>query len=172
MPGRDRLTAGLAAPHRRRSPHLHLAAFMPSGHNKKASIKGLNMELDEYIKSLSPKEITSLQKDFEERCAKDIPDCPPDKDPNGQYISINTQAMWEGYMTAEKWVKYDQHQKITLPVCPEPIDGWCDCYKCKAMRFHKKKEIYVCLVCHKQAEPLKPVSFTTQDSFFEIFEDE
>ena len=28
MPGRDRLTAGFAAPHRRRSPHLHLAAYL------------------------------------------------------------------------------------------------------------------------------------------------
>ncbi|HHZ7899179.1 TPA: exodeoxyribonuclease V subunit beta [Escherichia coli] len=129
------------------------------------------MELDEYIKSLSPEEITSFQKDFEERCAKKVPDSPIDKDPNGQYISRNTQDMWEGWMTAEKWKNYDQYQKITLPDCPEPIDGWCDCYKCKAMSFHKKKEIYVCLVCHKETEPLKPVDLTTLDSFFDLFEE-
>ncbi len=41
--------------------------------------------------------------------------------------------------------------------CPEQLDGWCDCGKCKAMRFDKDKNIHVCLVCHKRAEPLVPI---------------
>jgi hypothetical protein len=32
MPGRNRLTAGLAAPDRQSFPYLHPAAFMPYGH--------------------------------------------------------------------------------------------------------------------------------------------
>lgn len=47
--------------------------------------------------------------------------------------------------------------------CPEPIDGWCDCGKCKAMSLHKDKDIYVCLVCHKQTEPFLPIDLNSND---------
>ncbi|MCR1320354.1 MULTISPECIES: hypothetical protein [Enterobacteriaceae] len=47
--------------------------------------------------------------------------------------------------------------------CPEPLDGWCDCGKCKAMLLHKEKNIYVCLVCHKRAEPLFPIDLNSDD---------
>jgi|UPI000423960D hypothetical protein len=39
MPGRNRLTAGLAAPDRQSFPYLHLAAFMPYGHPNPCKIK-------------------------------------------------------------------------------------------------------------------------------------
>ena len=47
--------------------------------------------------------------------------------------------------------------------CPEPLDGWCDCGKCKAMLLHKEKIIYVCVVCHKRAEPLVPIDLNSDD---------
>ncbi|MCA7374090.1 hypothetical protein LE134_17165 [Escherichia coli] len=47
--------------------------------------------------------------------------------------------------------------------CPEPLDGWCDYGKCKAMLLHKEKNIYVCLVCHKRAEPLVPIDLNSDD---------
>ncbi|EDS5055603.1 hypothetical protein B1Q49_004152 [Salmonella enterica] len=47
--------------------------------------------------------------------------------------------------------------------CPELLDGWCDCGKCKAMHFDKDKNIHVCLVCHKRAEPLVPIELNSND---------
>ena len=39
--------------------------------------------------------------------------------------------------------------------CPEQLDGWCDCGKCKAMRFDKDKNIHTGFVC----DMLKEFSF-------------
>ncbi|MBE4946842.1 MULTISPECIES: hypothetical protein [unclassified Enterobacter cloacae complex] len=47
--------------------------------------------------------------------------------------------------------------------CPEPLDGLCDCDKCKAMRLHESKNFYVCLVCHKRVEPLTPIDLNSND---------
>ncbi|ENF5797122.1 exodeoxyribonuclease V subunit beta [Salmonella enterica subsp. enterica serovar Cerro] len=102
----------------------------------------------DYIKSLSGEEINSLQKNFEEACFC-MPGFNSDKNELGDYKDGGTQAAWEGYMFSEEWNKHGRYQKTSLPECPEPLDGWCDCGKCKAMRLHKTKNIYVCLVCHK-----------------------
>ncbi|EJO9339023.1 exodeoxyribonuclease V subunit beta [Salmonella enterica] len=116
----------------------------------------------DYIKSLSGEEINSLQKDFEEACFF-MSGFNSDKNELGDYKDGGTQAAWEGYMFSEEWNKHGRYQKTSLPECPEPLDGWCDCGKCKAMRLHKTKNIYVCLVCHKQTEPFLPVDFNSND---------
>lgn len=103
-------------------------------------------------------DLFALQKCFEESCSS-MPGFNSDKNRYGEYKDTGTQSAWEGYQDAEKWEKHGRHQKVTLPGCPEPVEGWCDCVKCKAMRLHKGKNIYVCLICHKQAEPLSPLGF-------------
>ncbi|EBM4260354.1 exodeoxyribonuclease V subunit beta, partial [Salmonella enterica] len=56
--------------------------------------------------------------------------------------------------------------------CPEPVEGWCDCDKCKSMIFHKEKNIYVCLSCHKQTEPFLPIDWNSNDYDWLPYEDE
>lgn len=62
-----------------------------------------------------------------------------DKNELGDYKDGGTQAAWEGYLFSEEWNKQGRYQKTSLPECPEPLDGWCDCGKCKAMQLHKTK---------------------------------
>ncbi|EOL8438315.1 exodeoxyribonuclease V subunit beta [Escherichia coli] len=93
-----------------------------------------------------------------------------DKSESGDYIDSFTQGVWEGFQDAEEWEKYGKHQKIKLPECPEPVEGWCDCGKCKAMILHKEKNIYVCLVCHKKTEPFLPIDLNSNDWLPDKFE--
>ncbi|EDC0596976.1 exodeoxyribonuclease V subunit beta, partial [Salmonella enterica subsp. enterica serovar Infantis] len=90
----------------------------------------------------------------------------------GDYIDSFTQAVWGGYQDAEEWEKYGKHQETELPECPEPVEGWCDCDKCKSMIFHKEKNIYVCLSCHKQTEPFLPIDWNSNDYDWLPYEDE
>ncbi|EBE0720783.1 exodeoxyribonuclease V subunit beta, partial [Escherichia coli] len=116
--------------------------------------------------ALSPKEKKELQQRFEKQLLPDLDlsfelngevyKFNFDKNKSGDYIDSFTQAVWGGYQDAEEWKKYGKHQEIELPECPEPVEGWCDCDKCKSMIFHKEKNIYVCLSCHKQTEPFLP----------------
>ncbi|ELN3757711.1 exodeoxyribonuclease V subunit beta [Escherichia coli] len=123
--------------------------------------------------ALSPKEKKELQQRFEKQFLPNL-DIPFeedgvvykfnfDKNESGDYIDSFTQGVWIGYQDAEEWEKYRKHQTIKLPECPEPVGGWCDCDKCKAMIFHKEKHIYVCLVCHKQTEPFLPIDLNSND---------
>ncbi|EFK0530102.1 exodeoxyribonuclease V subunit beta [Escherichia coli] len=100
--------------------------------------------------ALSPKEKKELQQRFEKQL---LPD-------------------WGGYQDAEEWEKYGKHQETELPEYPEPVEGWCDCDKCKSMIFHKEKNIYVCLSCHKQTEPFLPIDWNSNDYDWLPYEDE
>ncbi|EGH9360806.1 exodeoxyribonuclease V subunit beta [Salmonella enterica] len=105
-----------------------------------------------------------LRKRFEKTCAE-LPYFDSDdpskfiaanfsRNSNGEYLDPNVEAVWGGFKSIEEQkIKYNT-PPLLLPPCPEPQAGWCDCVKCKAMRFHKEKAIYVCLTCHKQNEPL------------------
>ncbi len=47
-----------------------------------------------------------------------------------------------------------------------------DYIKCKSMIFHKEKNIYVCLSCHKQTEPFLPIDWNSNDYDWLPYEDE
>ncbi|EOA3187317.1 exodeoxyribonuclease V subunit beta, partial [Escherichia coli] len=121
--------------------------------------------------ALSPKEKKELQQRFEKQLLPDLDMSFElngevykfnfDKNESGDYIDSFTQAVWGGYQDAEEWEKYGKHQETELPEYPEPVEGWCDCDKCKSMIFHKEKNIYVCLSCHKQTEPFLPIDWNS-----------
>ncbi|EBG5498788.1 exodeoxyribonuclease V subunit beta [Salmonella enterica subsp. enterica] len=123
--------------------------------------------------ALLPKEKKELQQCFEKQLQPDLDKSFEengivyrfnfDKSKSGDYIDSFTQGVWVGYQDAEEWEKYSKHQKLKLPECPDPVEGWCDCGKCKAMILHKEKNIYVCLVCHKQTEPFLPIDLNSND---------
>ncbi|HGA5516503.1 TPA: exodeoxyribonuclease V subunit beta, partial [Salmonella enterica subsp. enterica serovar Wangata] len=93
--------------------------------------------------ALSPKEKKELQQRFEKQLLPDLDlsfelngevyKFNFDKNESGDYIDSFTQAVWGGYQDAEEWEKYGKHQEIELPECPGPVEGWCDCDKCKSM---------------------------------------
>ncbi|HFI1270903.1 TPA: exodeoxyribonuclease V subunit beta [Escherichia coli] len=132
--------------------------------------------------ALSPKEKKELQQRFEKQLLPDLDMSFElngevykfnfDKNESGDYIDSFTQAVWGGYQDAEEWEKYGKHQETELPECPEPVEGWCDCDKCKSMFFHKEKNIYVCLSCHKQTEPFLPIDWNSNDYDWLPYEDE
>lgn len=103
--------------------------------------------------ALSPKEKKELQQRFEKQLLPDLDMSFElngevykfnfDKNESGDYIDSFTQAVWGGYQDAEEWEKYGKHQETELPECPEPVEGWCDCDKCKSMIFHKEKKIFM-----------------------------
>ncbi|EAX9402771.1 exodeoxyribonuclease V subunit beta [Salmonella enterica] len=123
--------------------------------------------------ALLPKEKKELQQDFEKQLQPDLVlsfeengivyKFNFDKSESGDYIDSFTQGVWEGFQDAEGWEKNGKHQKVKLPECPVPVEGWCDCGKCKTMMLHKEKNIYVCLVCHKQTEPFLPIGLNSND---------
>lgn len=47
----------------------------------------------------------------------------------------------------------------TSGACPEPLDGECGCAGAPDIRYHQGRNVYVCLACHKQTEPLTRVDF-------------
>lgn len=47
----------------------------------------------------------------------------------------------------------------TSGACPEPLDGECSCAGAPDIRYHQDRNVYVCLACHKQTEPLTRVDF-------------
>ena len=93
--------------------------------------------------ALSPKEKKELQQRFEKQLLPDLDlsfelngevyKFNFDKNKSGDYIDSFTQAVWGGYQDAEEWEKYGKHQEIELPECPGPVEGWCDCDKCKSI---------------------------------------
>lgn len=130
--------------------------------------------------ALLPREKKELQQCFEKQLQSDLDKSFEengmvykfnfDKSESGDYIDSFTQGVWEGFQDAEGWEKNGKHQKIKLPECPEPVEGWCDCGKCKAMILHKEQNIYVCLVCHKQTEPFLPIDLNSNDWLPDKFE--
>ncbi|WP_253926683.1 exodeoxyribonuclease V subunit beta [Dickeya dadantii] len=117
---------------------------------------------------LTVDEERNLRERFERECAE-LPDFDSPERCNyvkadftrnaqGVYIDKNVEAVWGGFRHAEE-LKLYKSQPQEMPICPEPLEGECDCIRCKAMRFHKEKNIYVCLTCHKKTEPFRRISY-------------
>ncbi|MDM2776281.1 hypothetical protein OGY18_03780 [Citrobacter sp. Cpo142] len=84
------------------------------------------------------------------------------RDCQGEYSNEEVEIIFDACLD----VKDEQRRKETgdkKRPCPEPLDGWCDCGKCKSMSLHKEKNIYVCLICYKQTEPFLPIDFNSSD---------